>query len=92
VLSPYHKNYTPLSATPTGVNPVFISPVRSVRNSPAVKDTPDGIKKPINFTPQRTVPKNPFEYEVEHLEGNIFMSPGVFSMAGSTPATDEKVK
>lgn len=90
VLSPYHKNYTPLSATPTGVNPVFRTPVRSVQNSPAVKDTPDGIKKPINFTPQRTVPKNPFEYEVEHLEGNIFMSPGVFSMAGSTPATDEK--
>jgi hypothetical protein len=71
----YFQQVNPLSATPTGVNPVFISPVRSVRNSPAVKDTPDGIKKPINFTPQRTVPKNPFEYEVEHLEGKIFMSP-----------------
>ena len=77
VLSPYHKGYTPLSATPAGMNPMYRTPGKNA--SPVMKEIP--LRQP----------KNPFEFDVEHLEGHMFMSPGVFSVAGSTPATDEKV-
>lgn len=91
VLSPYHKNYTPLSATPTGFTPMYRTPGRNIGSSPIVKETPETAKQHHFVTPNRLGPKNPFEYEVEHLEGNVFMSPGVFSLPGSTPASDEKV-
>ncbi|XP_052066688.1 protein aurora borealis-like [Mytilus californianus] len=90
VLSPYHKNYTPLSATPTGFTPMYRTPGRNIGSSPIVKETPETAKQHHFVTPQRLGPKNPFEFDVEHLEGNMFMSPGVFSLPGSTPASDEK--
>ncbi|XP_063400474.1 protein aurora borealis-like [Mytilus trossulus] len=90
VLSPYHKNYNPLSATPTGFTPMYRTPGRNIGSSPIVKETLETAKQHHFVTPNRLGPKNPFEYEVEHLEGNVFMSPGVFSLPGSTPASDEK--
>ncbi|XP_033751356.1 protein aurora borealis-like [Pecten maximus] len=92
--SPYqHKSYTPLSATPAGLSPMFQTPIRSSNSSPSRLKTPQMNKLPPGFphcTPKGEIITNPFDNGVyDELGGPIFMSPGVFNVQ-STPDGEEK--
>ncbi|XP_052801620.1 uncharacterized protein LOC128232223 isoform X2 [Mya arenaria] len=103
--SPYHKSYTPLSATP-GFSPSYTTPVRVLRSDkhegpipstgtqspkPHPVSTPQGSRPPV--APRKyATPKNlvnPFDPGVDDLHLPAYMSPGFFSVT-STPASGEK--
>ncbi|WAR02432.1 hypothetical protein MAR_008990 [Mya arenaria] len=98
--SPYHKSYTPLSATP---GPSYTTPVRVLRSDkhegpipstgtqspkPHPVSTPQGSRPPVAprkyATPKNLV--NPFDPGVDDLHLPAYMSPGFFSVT-STPAS-----
>lgn len=95
--SPYHKNFTPLSATP-GFSPVYHTPARTQVEKtqspgPGITSTPQGTKPPSGaqrFVTPKNMVVNPFDSQVDDLHLPAYISPGFFRVA-STPASDQKV-
>ncbi|XP_060074440.1 protein aurora borealis-like [Ylistrum balloti] len=94
--SPYqHKTYTPLSATPAGLSPMFQTPIRKTNEVPSHYNTPQMNRLPPGFpqyTPKGEIITNPFDNGMYgEVGGPIFMSPGVFAVRSSPDNEEKKV-
>ncbi|KAL4225206.1 hypothetical protein ACF0H5_015897 [Mactra antiquata] len=93
--SPYHKSYTPFSATP-GFSPVYQTPSRFKQDkhdtpNTGATSTPQGTRPP-NGSKRYVTPKNivnPFDCGHDDLHLPAYMSPGFFTVA-STPASEDR--